>query len=136
MKYISTGIAAITTHAPLRNFWETMTQNTMPVTDAPNPLITADRCQFFPLSRRHRRNIPDCDNVNEMNTPTRYSWIRSFRFALNTTIKEADITARIRTPFENTRRSPRLLNCRGMNLSCARIDESRGKSAYAVFAAR
>ena len=41
-----------------------------------------------------------------------------------------------RTPFENTSRSPRLRNCEGMNRSRARIDDSRGKSWNAVFAAR
>ena len=39
-------------------------------------------------------------------------------------------------PFENTSRSPRLRNCEGMNPSRARIEASRGKSWYAVFAAR
>ena len=38
-------------------------------------------------------------------------------------------------PFENTRRSPWLANCRGTNRSRARIDDSRGKSAYEVLAA-
>ena len=45
-------------------------------------------------------------------------------------------TARKMTPFENTSRSPRLANWRGRKPSWAMIDDSRGKSAYAVFAAR
>ena len=39
-------------------------------------------------------------------------------------------------PFEKTSRSPRFMNWLGMNRSRARIDERRGKSWYAVFAAR
>jgi len=39
-------------------------------------------------------------------------------------------------PFENTSRSPRLENWRGRNPSWEMIDETRGKSAKAVLAAR
>ena len=39
-------------------------------------------------------------------------------------------------PFENTRRSPRLAICLGRKPSREMIDESRGKSANAVLAAR
>ncbi len=46
------------------------------------------------------------------------------------------ITARTTIPFEKTRRSPRFLNWWGRNSSRAMIDDSRGKSAYAVLAAR
>ena len=46
------------------------------------------------------------------------------------------MTARRITPFEKTRRSPRFSNWRGRKRSRARIEESRGKSWYEVFAAR
>ncbi len=46
------------------------------------------------------------------------------------------MVARTRTPLENTNRSPRLRNWRGISLWRARIADSRGKSWYAVLAAR
>ena len=46
------------------------------------------------------------------------------------------IEARKITPLENTSRAPRLKNCRGKKPSLAMIDAKRGKSAYAVLAAR
>ncbi len=80
--------------------------------------------------------MPVCDSVNEVNTPTTYSWISRLRSASNTRIRRPANAPRTMTPFENTRRSPRLANWRGMNRSRARIDERRGKSWYDVFAAR
>ena len=82
------------------------------------------------------RTIPDCDRVNEVNTPTTYSWIRRSRLAWNTQIRIDAMMASTITPFENTSRSPRFSNCRGRKRSRARIEESRGKSWKEVLAAR
>jgi hypothetical protein len=51
-------------------------------------------------------------------------------------MRTAASTDRTTIPFENTRRSPRFLNCEGMNRSRARMADRRGKSWYEVFAAR
>ena len=72
--------------------------------------------------------MPVCDSVNDVNTPTTYSWINLLRFASNARINRHANAPSTITPFENTNRSPRLANCRGMNRSRARMDERRGKS--------
>jgi hypothetical protein len=53
-----------------------------------------------------------------------------------TTINNPAISERMTMPFEYTSRSPRFASCRGMYPSPAMIDDTRGKSANAVFAAR
>ena len=58
------------------------------------------------------------------------------RFALNAMMIRLANNASPITPFEKTSRSPRFMNWRGMNRSRARIADRRGKSWYAVFAAR
>jgi len=52
---------------------------------------------------------------------------------MSSAIADAD---RMRTPLENTRRSPRLCSWRGRNLSRARMEASCGKPLKAVLAAR
>ena len=58
------------------------------------------------------------------------------RLASKIQIIAAEARPSTMTPFEKTRRSPRFTNCDGRNRSRARIEASRGKSWYAVFAAR
>jgi hypothetical protein len=55
---------------------------------------------------------------------------------LKTVTSTIAMSARTMIPFENAKRSPRAENWRGMKRSLARMPESRGKSAKAVFAAR
>ena len=106
----------------------------MNVDAAPIVLMTIDRATLLPpssplcFSFSQWRTIPVCDSVNDVNTPTTYSWINRLRSASNAMISRLANAPSTITPFENTSRSPRLANCRGMNRSRARIDESRGKS--------
>src|ERR687892_430697 len=80
--------------------------------------------------------MPACDRVIAVNTPTTYRWISALSSPWNSQTKTLASTVSDSTPFENTSRSPRFRNCDGMNRSRARIDARRGKSWYAVFAAR
>ena len=79
--------------------------------------------------------MPDWDRVNARKTPTAYSGIRRCVLPPNMITRKPAEPARIRMPLENTRRSPRLASWRGTKRSRARMDDSRGKSAKAVFAA-
>ncbi|CKQ00545.1 Uncharacterised protein [Mycobacterium tuberculosis] len=51
--------------------------------------------------------------VNEMNTPTMYSWISAVNSARNATTAPIAAAARNRIPLENASRSPRVCNWRG-----------------------
>ena len=73
--------------------------------------------------------MPNCDSVNEVNTPTAYSGIRCVTSPFTTTSRVPASTASTITPLEKTSRSPRLNSWRGRNPSRAMIDDSRGKSA-------
>ena len=80
--------------------------------------------------------MPSWDSVKDMKTPTAYSGISAVVMPPKAMISSDEAPARTRTPLENTSRSPRFASWRGRNPSRAMIDESRGKSAYAVLAAR
>ncbi len=80
--------------------------------------------------------MPDWLSVNPVNTPTAYSGMRAVVWPPKATISTAAMTARTTMPLEKTSRSPRFLNWWGRNSSRAMIDDNRGKSAYAVLAAR
>ncbi len=133
----------IESHAPWTNFVDVMTMSTMPVVIAPIVLITIERrhprlrvralvllLEPVPnharLRQRERREHADHVELDQL---------RQVR------VEGDDDHARERTPgtitpFEKTSRSPRFMNWRGMKRSRARIDDRRGKSWYAVFAAR
>ena len=111
--------------------------STIPVTTAPTPFrVAAPAPAGAPRSEpapdhpglRQRERGEDADHV-ELDQ-VRERWRRRARPG------RARAPARTTTPFENTRRSPRLRNWLGMNWSRARIDDRRGKSWNAVFAAR
>ena len=74
--------------------------------------------------------------VNPVNTPNAYSGISLEMSPSNATMSAPATSARKSTPLENTRRAPLLKNWRGRNPSRAMIELRRGKSAYAVLAAR
>ena len=57
--------------------------------------------------------MPDCDSVNDVNTPTAYSGISAFVMPPNATISALAMTASTTMPFENTSRSPRAASWRG-----------------------
>ena len=80
--------------------------------------------------------MPICDSVNPQNTPTAYSGMSLLVSPEKTTISTAATAASARMPLENTSRSPRFFSCAGRYPSWDRIDDTRGKSANAVFAAR
>ena len=106
----------------------TMT-STMPVTIAPNPLMSAlvfhpGVCAFFQWM-----TMPACDSVNETNTPIMYNGSRACVSPRKVTISTAANADSTRMPFENASRSPWFMNCRGRNRSRETIDASRGKSA-------
>ena len=86
-------------------------------------------------SRFQCRIMPPCEQVNETNTPTMYSWISELTFALKAMTRMIATTARNTMPFENASRSPRVCNCLGRNLSWARIEPSTGKPLKAVLQA-
>ena len=67
--------------------------STRNVAAAPIALITIDRCHPFAASASplcfsfsQWRTMPVCDSVNDVNTPTTYSWISRLRSASNATI--------------------------------------------------
>ena len=110
------GIAAITIHAPARNFVLTTMIRTTNVAVAPMELMTMLRRHPLAAAAADRlifsqcRTIPVCDRVKEVNTPTTYSWMSRSRLALNAhTRSEASNASRI-TPLEKTSRSPRFSN--------------------------
>ena len=82
-------ITRIESQAPRTNLVSVTTTRTTAVVVAPITLTTIERRQPFaastPLraSARQCRTIPDCDNVNDVNTPTTYIWISLVRFASN-----------------------------------------------------
>ena len=108
----------------------------MTVVTAPIALITMPTRQFGSWRRRWWRTMPAWLSVKPVNTPKAYSGISLEMSPSKTMISSAATTARKMTPLENTSRSPRLANWRGRKPSRAMIDDSRGKSAYAVLAAR
>ena len=57
--------------------------------------------------------MPNWESVKLVNTPTMYSWMSRSMLASNPMINAAAAAASNTTPLENTRRSPRLCNCRG-----------------------
>ena len=56
-------------HTPWSNLEIAMTTTTTAVTIAPTPLIKALRRQPGPRPVNQWRTMPDCDSVNEVNTP-------------------------------------------------------------------
>ena len=90
-----------------------------------------------PSSRRwyQRTNMPDCDRVKAMNTPSVYSGIRPLTLAWKTMSSAMAMPARAMMPVVKASRSPRKANWRGRKPSRARKDERRGKSAKLVLAA-
>ena len=64
--------------------------------------------------------------VNPVNTPTAYSGISASILPLNPTTRAMAASDKNKMPFENTKRSPRLENCRGRYPSFAMIDDRRG----------
>ena len=138
-----TAIARIAIHAPDRNFVTSTMINTTAVQQNPTALISwlrrirrrAPGSDSVWSSRFQCRIIPACEQVNDTNTPTMYSWIRESTSAWNRTIRMTATTARNTMPLENANRSPRVWNCRGRNRSCARIDPNTGKPLKAVLQA-
>ncbi len=65
------GMTMIGTHAPLVNFVIATISSTTSVAIAPTALSTTLRCHPGFRSRRWWRTIPDCDSVNDVNTPDR-----------------------------------------------------------------
>jgi hypothetical protein len=63
-------MAVMTIQAPPRNLVTATMTSTTPVATAPIPLMMALRRQPGSFVRSHRRTMPDCDNVNAVNTPT------------------------------------------------------------------
>ena len=102
-----------TIQAPSRNFVLTITTATTPVISAPTPLTTARHRQPDVRKRHQCRTIPDCDNVNEMNTPTAYRGIIRWVEALKTTSRTIATRASPMIPLEYTSRSPLLVSWRG-----------------------
>ena len=125
----------MTIHAPSENRVATTITNTMPVVVAPITLTAA-----FPSSPAvRRRATPHHAGLREREGHEHADHVeldQPGQVASNTQTAARARPASTATPLENTSRSPRLRNCEGMNRSRARIDASRGKSWYAVFAAR
>ena len=86
-------------------------------------------------SRFQCRIMPACEQVNDTNTPTMYSWMSELTLALKATTRASATTARKTMPFENASRSPRVCSCRGRNLSCARMEPRTGNPLNAVLQA-
>ena len=118
------------------NLDTTTTNATTPVVSAPTALTAALAFHLGSLRRRWCCTIPAWDRVKPVNTPTAYRGIRALMLPLNTTISTPATAARKMMPLENTSRSPRLANWRGRKPSRAMMEDNRGKSAYAVLAAR
>ena len=64
--------------------------------------------------------MPDCDSVNDVNTPTAYSGISAFVMPPNATMSAPANSARTTMPFENTSRSPRVRELAGQDSRHAR----------------
>src|SRR3989337_2670717 len=73
---ISRAIIRIEIQAPWTNFVPTMTTVTTPVATAPTALIVRLTFHAPSLSLSQRLTMPDCERVNEANTPTAYSGMR------------------------------------------------------------
>ena len=123
-------------HAPSANFATAKMIATIPVATAPTPLIAMLRRHPSPRSRRQWTTIPACDSVIEVNTPIAYSGISASTRPPNAARTTIDRTASATIPALNARRSPRNAKRLGMNPSRASSDDSRGKSAKEVLAAR
>ena len=103
----------IGTHAPLVNFVTATIRSTTSVATAPTPLSTALRCHPAPAAGDGGAPCPNCDSVNEVNTPTAYSGISALVRPPNATSSAAAAAASTMIPFENTSRSPRFASWRG-----------------------
>ena len=57
--------------------------------------------------------MPDCDSVNDVNTPTAYSGIERVGEAAERDQEQRRGAASTMMPFENTSRSPRFASWRG-----------------------
>ena len=123
-------------HTPWSNFETAMTTTTMPVTNAPMPLIKALRRQPDPRSENQWRTMPDCDRVNDVKTPIAYNPMRRSVEPWKATQRAIEMRARATIPELNASLSPRRANCRGKKPSRARMEDRRGKSAKLVLAAR
>ncbi len=117
-----------TIHAPWENLTTATTTRTTAVVSAPIALSTTDRCQPGSRVRSHLRTIPVWLRVNDVKTPTTYSWMSRLTSASKRAMSSAAPRARVTTPLEKTSRSPRLRYWRGIIRWAARIAESRGKS--------
>ena len=91
-------------------------------------LNTTERCQPFSRERSQWRTMPVWLRVKEVNTPTTYNWMRRLTWAPKATMSRAASRETTRMPLENTRRSPRLRNWRGIRRWPARMADRRGKS--------
>ena len=117
-----------TIHAPWENLTTATMTSTNPVVTAPTALRTTDRRHPGSRVRGHFRTIPVWLRVNDRKTPTTYNWISRLTSASKRAISSPAPRARVTTPLEKTRRSPRLRYWRGIIRWAARIAESRGKS--------
>ena len=119
----SADIATIAIHAPAMNLVTSTTISTAPVQMNPMVLITRERIirrrsAGLVSVRRCRvqcRTMPIWLSVNEMNTPTMYSWISAVTSARKATTNAMAASARNRMPLEKASRSPRVCNCRAGN---------------------
>ena len=102
-----------TAQAPWAKRVAMITQNTTAVRHAPIALTATLKRQPGSRSRSQWRTMPNCDSVNEMNTPIAYSGSIACSRALKTITSSAANTPSATIPFENTSRSPRLANWRG-----------------------
>ena len=132
----SDAIAMIEIQAPPANLVVVMITATPAVAIAPAPLMARLPRQPGSRTRHQCLTMPDCDSVKETKTPTAYSGMRFVTLPPKTMSSSAAAPASNMIPFEKARRSPLNANWRGMNLSFARMADSRGKSAKLVFAAR
>jgi hypothetical protein len=110
---ISAAASTTTIHAPSANLANAVTTITSPVVAAPRLLMSAFHRQSAGRRVSHRRTMPTCESVNDVNTPSAYSGISRWVVPSKSAISAEAETPRMMAPLENTRRSPRLANWRG-----------------------
>src|SRR5437868_315118 len=103
---IRMGMSTITIHAPDVNLVAAEIISTTNVVTAPSRLTAKLRCQPGDFCRHHRKTMPICDSVNELNTPIVYNGISAVTLPLKETIRMQASVASVTMPHENASRSP------------------------------
>ena len=103
--------------------------------NAPKRLIKELKIQCLPRCLNQCTIIPDCDRVKGTKTPTAYNGIKELVEPLKIKIKAIAPIAKAIIPLEYPNRSPLSMNCRGTNLSLARLYAKIGKAENPVLAA-